>query len=113
MSNFASRLREARLTAGLTQEELGFALEVTKSSVSAWETGRETPSFRVLEQLSLQLNVSLDHLVHGHGSEAAEPPSQYEPSRFAQDIPEFRLLKLYRALTPTKRKALLALIDAN
>ena len=113
MSNFASRLREARLTAGLTQEELGFALEVTKSSVSAWETGRETPSFRVLEILSQQLNVSLDFLVLGQGSEAAEQPSHYAIGRFAQDIPETRLLKLYRALTPNKRKALLSLIDTN
>ncbi|MFK7161598.1 helix-turn-helix transcriptional regulator [Marinospirillum sp. MEB164] len=35
MSRFPVRLRQLRLAAGLTQEQLGFAVEVTKSSVSA------------------------------------------------------------------------------
>jgi len=113
MSIFASRLREARRTAGLTQEELSFALDVTKSTVSSWETGRETPSFRYLELLAHELDLSLDFLVLGKRNEAAEPVSNYELSRYAQDIPEYRLLKLYRALTPAKRKALLLLIDTN
>ncbi|WP_181393102.1 helix-turn-helix transcriptional regulator [Stenotrophomonas sp. HMWF023] len=37
-----------RAAAGLTQEQLGFTIGVTRSSVSAWENKRETPSFRTL-----------------------------------------------------------------
>ena len=37
---FAKRLREARLAAGLTQEQLAHACGVTNRAVSAWEKGR-------------------------------------------------------------------------
>jgi len=63
MKRFADRLREARAAAGLTQEQLGFALGVTKSSVSAWEISRETPSFQLLALLRATLQRSLDELV--------------------------------------------------
>lgn len=113
MSNFANRLREARLVAGLTQEELGFALDVTKSSVSSWEKDRESPSYRVLAQLPFVLNVSLDHLVNGSSGEATDRSATYELVRVAQDADEILLLKYYRALPATKRKALLKLISAD
>ena len=48
MKSFGDRLRAARIAAGMTQEQLGFALGVTKSSVSAWENDREAPGFRLL-----------------------------------------------------------------
>jgi len=38
--SFAKRLKESRLKAGLTQEELAQAIGVTNRTVSAWETGR-------------------------------------------------------------------------
>ncbi|WP_442683764.1 helix-turn-helix domain-containing protein [Stenotrophomonas sp. JC08] len=63
MKQFADRLREARVAAGMTQEQLGFALGITKSSVSAWENGRETPSFRMLPELRRQLSRTLDELI--------------------------------------------------
>ena len=65
MKRFADRLREARTAGGLTQEQLGFALGVTKSSVSTWENARETPSSRVLFKLRTTLKHSLDELVCG------------------------------------------------
>ena len=65
MKHFGDRLREARVAAGMTQEELGFELGITKSSVSAWENGRETPSFRLLPELRRQLRRSLDELICG------------------------------------------------
>lgn len=37
---FAKRLKEARLAAGLTQEQLAQACGVTNRAVSAWEKGR-------------------------------------------------------------------------
>src|SRR3546814_16364032 len=69
MKRFADRLREARVAAGLTQEQLGFSLGITKSSVSAWENGRATPSFRMLPALRRELGRSLDELIFGEGPE--------------------------------------------
>lgn len=113
MSNFATRLREARLVAGLTQEELGFALDVTKSSVSSWEKNREFPSYRFLAQLPALLNVSLDHLVNGETSQASERAATYELASTAHDGTEILLLKRFRELSAAKRKAVLALIATD
>jgi transcriptional regulator with XRE-family HTH domain len=119
MKRFADRLREARVAAGLTQEQLGFVLGVTKSSVSAWENGRETPSFRVLPQLRIALKQSLDELICGIPSSSRatnvrdESGSQYdadETTLAARDSKERALLLRYRALPAKRRAALLDLI---
>lgn len=68
MKQFADRLREARVAAGMTQEQLGFALGITKSSVSAWQSGRDTPSIRLLPELRRHLGRSLDELAGGIAS---------------------------------------------
>jgi len=116
MKRFADRLREARVARGLTQEQLGFALEVTKSSVSAWENGRETPSFRLLPILRRELGRSLDELVCGEEPESStirDRKSQYvthEASPSARDEKERSLLVRYRGLSAKRRAALLELI---
>lgn len=128
MKRFADRLREARVAAGMTQEQLGFALGVTKSSVSAWENGRETPSFRMLPELRRQLRRSLDELVCGiqptesfsgrvpdvlYDSADTDTGSEYqadETSPAARNEKERALLLRYRTLPAKRRAALLDLI---
>lgn len=116
MSGFAERLRLARLALGLTQEQLGFALGVTKSSVSAWENGRETPSFHLLPTLRDCLRRSLDDLVCGDASphsKLQEETSGYGPGAIgARDAREHALLLRYRSLPPRRQAALLELIAA-
>jgi transcriptional regulator with XRE-family HTH domain len=111
MKGFADRLRGARAASGLTQEQLGFALSVTKSSISAWENGRETPSFRVLPQLCEVLGRSLDELVCGRPSATREEPKRYHLSEVvARDAGEEALLLRYRRMSAPRRKALLELM---
>ncbi len=119
MKRFADRLREARVAAGLTQEQLGFALGVTKSSVSAWENGRETPSFRLLPELRWHLQRSLDELVCGvaplDSARISERDPQYASaalSPLARSEKERALLLRYRSLPPKRQSALLDLIKA-
>ena len=38
MKRFANRLREARVAAGMMEEQLELEVGITKSSVSAWKT---------------------------------------------------------------------------
>ncbi len=112
MGSFADRLREARTAAGLTQEQLGFALGVTKSSVSAWENGRETPGFKLLPELRRTLQRSLDDLICGETGVRAERAT-YDAGTFplqALDSGEEALLTRYRRLNARKREALLELL---
>lgn len=111
MERFANRLREARIAAGLTQEQLGFSVDVTKASVSAWENDRETPSFRVLELLPQTLGCSLDHLVCGAGRVSEGQTAYHADHRYARDSSEEALLLRFRKMTAARRKALLELIQ--
>lgn len=109
MTGFAERLRQVRVAGGLTQEQLGFAIGVTKSSISAWENGRETPSFHLLPRLSSALHRSLDELLCGTPS-AREPAAEsgYLPGPL--DERERTLLLRFRRMPARHRAALLALM---
>ena len=111
MEGFGDRLREARLAVGMTQEQLGFELGVTKASVSAWENGREAPSFKLLSVLRKTLGRSLDELICEHDSaENNVGESNADPDILARNPDERALLARYRRLSDSKRGALLELI---
>lgn len=115
MKRFADRLREARVAAGMTQEQLGFVLGITKSSVSAWENGRETPSFKMLPELRRALGRSLDELICGatDARQVGEGGPAYahdETSPVARNEKERALLQRYRNLPAKRRVALLDLL---
>jgi len=111
MKSFGDRLRAARVAAGMTQEQLGFALGVTKSSVSAWENERETPGFRLLPSLRTALGASLDELVCGPAvAQAGRESIKEAPEVYVGNADEKNLLVRYRALSPKRRQAVLELL---
>lgn len=57
-----SRLRAAR---GLSQEELANDLQVSRQSISKWETDTSVPELDKLMKLSEVFGVTLDELVKG------------------------------------------------
>ena len=57
------RLRDARKTAGRTQESVAETLGVSWTSVSGWETGRQTPTVQKLERLAELYGVTVDSLL--------------------------------------------------
>lgn len=59
----ADRLRELRVKAGLTPDDLSVRLGSSRQSVSHWETGRSTPAPPVLKQIANELDVSISVLV--------------------------------------------------
>lgn len=62
MSNiFAQRLKAARIQNGITQEELGSRLRITKQAVSKYERGKMEPDSQVLIALSEALQVKPDY----------------------------------------------------
>ncbi|MFM9262640.1 MULTISPECIES: helix-turn-helix domain-containing protein [Rhodococcus] len=59
----ADRLRELRVKAGLTPDDLSVRIGSSRQSVSHWETGRSTPAPPVLKQIAQELDVSISVLV--------------------------------------------------
>lgn len=60
---FSKRLKELRLSRGLSQVQLGAALSVTKQTVSNWENGSIQPSINTLIGMAKYLGVSTDYLL--------------------------------------------------
>lgn len=69
---FHERLAFLRKAAGLTQEQLGARVGVTRQAVSKWESGQVSPDVATVARLCGALNVSADFLVLGRGPVDAE-----------------------------------------
>lgn len=61
--SFNENLIELRKKEGLSQEELGYKLNVTRQTVSKWELGQTTPEMDKLTEISKLFNVSVDELI--------------------------------------------------
>ena len=57
------RLKELRITKGLTQTELGDILGVSKSSICCYENGSRTPTLETIIDLIHLFGVSADYLL--------------------------------------------------
>ena len=60
---FAERLKTIRNQKGYTQVSLAEKLEVSKGTVAMWETGKRTPDFETLINLSDLFDVRTDYLL--------------------------------------------------
>ncbi|MCL2671268.1 MAG: helix-turn-helix domain-containing protein [Clostridiales bacterium] len=60
---FHENLMQLRREKGLSQEELGYELNVTRQTVSKWELGQTTPEMDKLMELSRFFELSMDELV--------------------------------------------------
>lgn len=58
-----SRLTQLRRQAGLSQRELGEALDVSHYTISAYEKERSEPGDQIKVRLAQHFNVSLDYLL--------------------------------------------------
>ena len=97
------RIKNSRIAAKMTQEELAKAVGKTRNAVTQWESGASRPRLNTLEKIAEALNVSIDWLLTGNTPNVAEtektrtnsemsdvkfnnstlPPRQYMP----QDVP--------------------------
>lgn len=59
------KIKEARLKLGLTQEELGNLINVTKTSVCCYENGTRNPNVETLQDLCNVLNLPISALFSG------------------------------------------------
>ena len=61
--NFNEKLISLRKSQGLSQEELGAQLHVSRQTISKWESGQSYPDFQRLVLLSDYFELTLDQLV--------------------------------------------------
>lgn len=65
---FGEKLKEARKRAGLSQEQLAEAFNVSRSAVAKWENDIGIPDVSNLKNISKLLNVSIDYLLDENGN---------------------------------------------
>ena len=83
----ASNIIKLRTTAGLTQAELGHALNYSDKTISKWERGEAIPDAFVLLRMGEIFGVSVDYLLSSHDSwQAPEKESEGLPSYSANVI---------------------------
>lgn len=70
MLSFGQRLKELRNQKDLTQDQLAQRLWVTKSIISAYESGARYPSLDMLIKLSQTFNTTTDYLLGVNKSES-------------------------------------------
>ena len=63
MSIFKDRLKELRLEKGISQNDLGKILNLSKMAISYWESGHSEPSITQLIILDNYFEVSVDYLI--------------------------------------------------
>ena len=93
------RIAAVRKAAGLTQEQLGELLGVTRQAVSKWERGQSVPDISLLVPLAEQLNVTVAELLQGSRVE--------EEQRFTREETEDLIRKAltFSAEPPERRQA--------
>lgn len=87
--SFPENLQYIRSRAGITQEQLAEQLEVSRQSVSKWESGASFPEMDTLLRICDLHNVNLDTLLRGDlATSATADTARYDAfmSRFARRI---------------------------
>lgn len=108
------RIKQLRKEKGMTQTDLAMTLNVTKGTVSTWETNSRVPGFETLNALSDLFERRLDYIMGR--SDDATPTTQNELvdlalSQVEADLTEYALK--YARLDQYGRDAVEAIIRAE
>ena len=106
MNYFGVRLKYLRMQDKLTQTELGNALEIAKSTISMYESGKREPDFETIEKFADYFNVDMATFFPSGEIEKTADPKVDGLSPL-----EARLMELVRRLTDDQKEMLLAQIE--
>lgn len=88
----AQRISEARREKGISQEELAELVEVTRQTVSRWETGEGAPNAEYVKKLCEVFSMSADELLFGvseaDGDKTSSPPQLYAEEAVSESSAE-------------------------
>lgn len=60
---FGTRLRELRTEKNLTQQQLAESFNVSKMTISAWETNKQEPCIEDIKELAKIFDTTTDYLL--------------------------------------------------
>lgn len=63
ISAFSERLKDLRIDAGMTSDQLAKRIGVTKSTISFWENGVNEPKASYIVAVAIVFSVSSDYLL--------------------------------------------------
>ena len=67
--NLGDKILQLRQKNGLSQEQLGENVDVTRQTISNWELGETTPNPEQLKKMSKAFNVSIDEILDNDSKE--------------------------------------------
>ena len=84
----AKRIKDLRIKRGLTQQDLGDLIDVTKVSICCYESGTRVPTLETLLALARALEVDINYLL-GEDQNVIIPKVRMKPVRLAKEEVEF------------------------
>ena len=87
------RLMKLRKAAGLSQEEVAEKLELTRQTVSKWETGQSSPDLDKVLPLCDLYHITPDELLHDGGSDEADELKAKKDAARAEELLEKSVAK--------------------
>ena len=98
------RLKQLRKDKNLTQTELGNKINVTKVSISGYESGNRSPDTDTLQRLADFFEVSTDYLL-GRTDTAALTPQEQDEADFQAFASNPELSVFYKELPKSDEEA--------
>ena len=95
--SLAENIYRLRTEKNMSQLDLADALEVSRQSVSKWETGAAVPELDKLVKMAKLFGVTLDELVSGEAPAPKEDPVREEP-------PEPKVIYIEKPVFPTVKR---------
>lgn len=101
MGNFKNVFKQLRLSAGLTQDELSNALNLSKSTISMYENGNREPDFETLECIADYFNVDMNTLI-GYKNQPPTIAAHFNGDEYTEE--ELDKIKEFAAFVKSTRK---------
>lgn len=97
----SEKIWELRKAAGLSQEQLAEKLDITRQSISKWESGESLPEIERLVELSKVFHVTVDYLVNDGiaGPEQIPKNSSKIEDTENESLSDVRPIKRNKAIT--------------
>ncbi len=116
LSPLSARLKSLRKSHGLTQQDIGAYLNISRQGYSHYENGTRIPDFHVLERLADLYGLTIDGLLVPCSNEEDSPGkiAEEEPSAealAALSRPEQTLINLFSQLSPEDKDDFMDLLS--